>query len=95
MKSFTNDQIRDRWDDIHILSLVAFHKEAPVQIPMKAINANSELHTHLMEEVAQRGLAIPFFRPTLPRMVAAAERIGLPREVQSWIKSTLKDLSDS
>lgn len=95
MKPFTDDQIRDCWDEIHILGLVAFHKEAPIQIPIEAIAANSERHTHLMEEVAERGLAVPFFRPTLPRMLAAAHRIGLPIDVQAWIKDTLKTLPDN
>jgi hypothetical protein len=92
MQFWPNDEIRDRWDEIHIRSLLAFHKESPMEFNRQILAANSEMHTHLMEEVAERGIPLQFFRPTLTRMRDAAKRIKAPAVAQSWIETVLKDL---
>ncbi|WP_159646178.1 hypothetical protein [Sphingorhabdus sp. 109] len=85
LQPLTNDQLRDRFDEIMLINTLSFLKEPPVVIPKEQTTASMERFTHMMLEMANRALPITAFAFDPRRDIAAARRLGLPESVETWI----------
>lgn len=85
MASWSDEKVRDHWDEVLLLSLLAFTKGSPVVVMKPAIHQNIQRFTHLLQETGRRGLPITYFHSTLERTHAAAKRLKLPDIVGPWI----------
>lgn len=86
MARWSDEKVRDRWDEVMLFNLLAFVKGSPVTVLRPAIHENMQRFTHLMQETAHRGLALPFFKPTLERFHAATHRLNLPDLlIEPWL----------
>jgi len=90
MRSWSREQIRARWDELIMRSLFSFLKDAPFRLPRDETAKDMERFTHLMEEIAVRGLAIPEFKAEETRMVAAATRLQLPPAGVAWVAAQFR-----
>ena len=58
MRSWSYEHIRDRWDEVNIVGTLAFIKDAPTKPSEQNIEQFFRRFTHLMDEIAHRGLPI-------------------------------------
>lgn len=86
MRSWTYEKLLDYWDDVDIMSLFAFIKDSPVKLSDAAITKSLEQFTHLLEEIAHRGLPAERFDSESDRMLAAAKRMRIPPVGMAWLK---------
>lgn len=86
MRSWTDNQLRDRWDDVMTVNLLSSAKTSPMKSPLSDVRWSFEVFAHLMEEVALRGLPLPFFKPTRIRVLSAAQRVGASNETLEWLE---------
>lgn len=86
MRSWTYEKLRDHWDDVDIMSLFAFIKDSPVKLSEAEITKFLEQFTHLLDEIAHRGLPIERFDSESDRMIAAAKRMRIPPVGIAWLK---------
>lgn len=85
MREWDYDQLLNCWDDVMLIGLLEFVKDSPIK-PHPLVVANSlEKLTHLIDEMAVRGMSPPEF--DLDREIAAAKRLGCSRNVESWLRS--------
>lgn len=85
LQLLTNDQLRDRFDEIMLVNTLSFLKDPPVVVPKEQTTVSMERFTHMMVEMANRAIPITAFAYDPRRDIAAARRIGLPESVESWI----------
>ena len=86
MRSWTYEKLRDHWDDVDIMSLFAFIKDSPIKPSEAEITKFLEQFTHLLDEIAHRGLPVERFDFESDRMMAAAKRMRIPPVGMAWIK---------
>ena len=94
MRSWTNEQVRDRWDECMVFSMFALFKNSPTKRSKEDLMLNMERFTHVMEEVAQRGIALPGLKAEADQFVAAGKRIGLSPERAVWLAANVADLAN-
>lgn len=87
MRSWSYEKLRDHWDEVNIVGMLAFIKDAPVKPPQATIAKFFEQFTYLMDEIAYRGLPMPMFKAKPSRMIAAATRIGVPFAGLRWLQA--------
>jgi hypothetical protein len=85
MRNWTNGQLRDRWDELIVCSFFTFLKGAPFRLSNEDIAKNMECFTHLMEEIAFRGISMTAFKAESERFIAAAVRLHLPPVGLDWV----------
>lgn len=85
LRSLSTEQLRDRWDELMVRSLLSLHKGAPFRLTKEETTKDMERFTHLLEEIAQRGLPLPMFKAQGGRFVAAAIRLRLPPACLAWV----------
>jgi hypothetical protein len=85
MRSWSYGQVRDHWDEIVIVGIFAFIKDAPVKPSKSEVTRFLERLTHLMEEVAHRGLPMTKFKAEPNRLIEAARRIEIPQAGLTWL----------
>ena len=86
MRSWTYEKLRDHWDDVDIMGLFAFIKDSPVKLSEAEIAKFLEQFTHLLDEIAHRGLPVERFDSESDRMIAAAKRMRIPPVGMAWLK---------
>ena len=86
MRFWSYDELRDHWDDVNVVGTLAFIKDSPVKPPQTDIEKFFEQLTHLMDEIAHRGLPMPMFKAEPDRMMAAARRNGVPSAGLKWLE---------
>lgn len=94
MQSFTNEQVRDKWDECMVRSLFAFMKDSPSKPPESATRQNMEQFAHVLEEVGRRGIPLPQLQAEMDRLLAAGVRLKLSSEHQEWLAANVKHLKD-
>jgi hypothetical protein len=82
LQLLTNDQLRDRFDEIMLINTLSFLKDPPVVVPKEQTTASMERFTHIMLEMANRAIPITAFAYDPRRDIAAGRRIGLPESVE-------------
>jgi hypothetical protein len=87
LADLTDAALRDRFDELMVISMLGMVKGSPVKVLPEAMTANMERFTHLMEEMNGRGIPITRFQYTPARESAAAKRLGFPESVVRWIES--------
>lgn len=87
MRDLTDEQIRDRFNECMVISMLAFLKERPVTLTTAAVVANLEKFNHIQIEVGRRGLTLPELRYVPARAVAAAQRLGLSTTIIDWVQN--------
>lgn len=85
----TNEQLRERYDEVICISLLAFTKNSPFKPPKQAIDAAMAGMCHLQQEMGLRAIPITEFRFKHTRVLQAAKRLGLHRPVIEWFESNL------
>ena len=86
MRSWTYEKLRDHWDDVDIISLFVFIKDSPIKLSKAEITKSLEQFTHLLDEIAHRGLPVERFDSESGRMMAAAKRMRVPPIGIVWLK---------
>ncbi|MGB4057258.1 MAG: hypothetical protein WBK77_04160 [Alphaproteobacteria bacterium] len=86
MRGFTDEQLRERFDEMTCLSTLAFLKDAPVTPNQGAIMWSMSSMSHMMLEMGWRGIQITQFQYEPERMATAAQRLRLPPEVVDWFR---------
>lgn len=94
MQPLSNEQMRDRWDECTVRSLFAFMKDSPAKPPKDAAMRNTEIFTHVLEEIGRRGIPLPQLQAETDRLLAAGVRLNLPSEHQEWLAANVKHLKD-
>lgn len=85
MRSWSYEQIRDHWDEVNIVGTLAFIKDAPVKPSNDEIARFFERFTHLLDEIAYRGLPMTMFKMEPNRMIEAAVRGKIPQAGLAWL----------
>lgn len=85
LRSYTREQLLDRFDELQIVFALGFTVDTPLQPPAHIQTKNTELFTHMMLELAHRGISIPELPHSAERDVAAARRMNLPPKVVDWL----------
>lgn len=91
LRFLTDDQLRDRFDEINLLAELSFMRGSPVSMPIEATTGNMENLTHIMEEMAHRGISVSAVQQTSERSLAAAHRLRMPTNILGWLKSIFSD----
>lgn len=86
MRKWTDDELRDLWDAVMLISMLAFHKEPPMRPPQESVTQTMERFTHLQEEIAMRGIPLPFFSPEPERMNSAIDRLPYGPMMAEWLR---------
>lgn len=85
LKALPNDQLRDVFDEIMLLSTLSFLKDPLIQLQQQQTAEVMERFTHMMLEMADRAIPATEFKNSPIRDVAASRRLGLPASVEAWI----------
>lgn len=94
MRSWSYEQIRDHWDEVNIVGMLAFIKDAPVKPSKDEIARFLERFTHLMDEIAHRGLPMTMFKAEPNRMNEAARRTEIPQAGLAWLAAYFEGKAD-
>jgi hypothetical protein len=86
MANFTDEQIRDRFDESTMISCLATVQGSPMQITKEAMTENMRFFTHLLMEINRRAIPMHKMRYSLERGLAAAERLKLPPAAREFIR---------
>ncbi|MDZ7712733.1 MAG: hypothetical protein U5L06_06320 [Rhodovibrio sp.] len=89
MRYFTDEQLRERFDEIVCISALAFIRNSPLKPDKGAIMWSMSCMSHMMVEMGWRGIPITNFKYTPERLASAAKRMGMPIEVIAWFKSEM------
>lgn len=92
MRNWQDEDVRNLWDIAMLLSILAFVKGAPMQVPAAGVRETSERFTHLMQEVGQRGLPLSYFKPEPERLRRAVDSLPYGEHVAQWLRGELKHL---
>jgi hypothetical protein len=87
MHGFTNEQLRERFDEITCVSSLAFIKGSPLKPSHDVIIWSLSSWSHIMLEMGWRGIPLMHFKYEPDRLAAAARRLRLPANVIAWFES--------
>jgi hypothetical protein len=85
MRNLPKDELRNRFDETLVISLLAFVKGSPTPPSTELMMENMRVFTHVMMEMAERAIPVTEFPQLLEREQAAAVRLGLPSTVVDWL----------
>ncbi|KAF0185689.1 MAG: hypothetical protein FD160_498 [Caulobacteraceae bacterium] len=86
MAGYSDEQLRERFDEINCISTLAFIKGSPIKPDKDAIMQSMSVMSHMMIEMGRRGIPAPQFRLEPARLAKAAERLGMPPHVVDWFR---------
>jgi hypothetical protein len=89
MRDFTDNQLRNRFDEVTCLSSLAFVKHSPLKPTNDAVMWSMSTMAHLMLEMGWRGAPMTQFRYEPDRIAAAARRLRLPENVIFWFETDM------
>lgn len=89
MSDFTDEQLRERFDEITCVSSLAFIKDSPLKPSRDVIMWSMSSMSHMMLEMGWRGIPVTQFRYGPERLAAAARRLHLPTNVVGWFESDM------
>ncbi len=86
-RSLSVEELRDRFDEVMLLSVLAFVHGSPLKPSPEVVSANLERFTHISVEMSDRALPATKFPADKDRDIAAARRLGLPDAVVRWLET--------
>lgn len=89
MSRFTKEQLRDRFDEVMCISSLSLLKDSPLKPSREELTSSMSTWSHLMLEMGWRGIPVTEFKHAPKRLVAAAKRLNMPREVLAWFESDM------
>ncbi|MFT3722908.1 MAG: hypothetical protein QM773_04905 [Hyphomonadaceae bacterium] len=89
MQSFTDEQVRERFDEVICISSLSFLKDTPFKPPPEVTAWAMQTMTHLMQEMARRAIPATRFQHEPARLAAAAQRLGMPPAIVAWFARDL------
>jgi hypothetical protein len=89
MRSFTDEQLRERFDEITCIASLAFIKSSPLRPSDANITWSMSSMSHVMLEMGWRSIPVTQFKYAPERLAAAAHRLRLPANVVAWFESDL------
>ena len=87
LRDRSNDQLRDLWDEVMLVSTLSLSQGSPVRYDHGSMLKAMEKQTHLQQEIAARGLPLGDFAFDRDRFVNAGLRLRLPDLVISWLRA--------
>jgi hypothetical protein len=87
MKSFTKDELRDRFDEIMAVSTLKFVKGSPETPIDEAVIWSMSSMSHIMLEMGWRGTPLTDFHQKPKRLALAAKRLGFGERVVTWLEN--------
>jgi hypothetical protein len=94
MRSWTSEQVRDCWDECAVMNMLAMMKDSPARPSKEDVMRNLERFTHVLEEVAHRGITLPELRAETVRLMEAGKRLKLAPSVMTWLAANVAHLAD-
>jgi hypothetical protein len=91
LKNLTKNQIRDRFDEVTLMSTFCFLKNSPIQLSQDQSQAAIRQFGDFMQEMGDRGIPISDFPHDDARQRAAGVRLGVPNHVLDWLASITND----
>lgn len=89
MAGFTEEQLRERFDEIICISSLHFIKDSPLKPSDDAVSWSLSSMSHITLEMGWRGIPITQFIYDAERLGAAARRMRLPNHVVDWFKNDM------
>ena len=89
MSNFTDEQLRERFDEAFCISSLAFHIHAPFKPNHDAIDWSMVTISHLTLEMGWRGIPVTQFKYIPERLATAAKRLGLPKNAVAWFEADM------
>ena len=86
MRSWKYEELLELWDKLAILDMFALIKDSPIKRSDADIAKSLERFTHLLEEIAHRGLTAEMFDGESDRLIDAGKRMGIPSVGLAWLK---------
>ena len=90
MRNWRDEDIRNLWDVIILITALAFNRATPMEVPGDGRTKTLEQFTHLQEEIARRGLALDYFRPDPLRIGQAIDALPYGTQVRDWLRLEFK-----
>ncbi|MCI0722471.1 MAG: hypothetical protein L0338_26405 [Acidobacteria bacterium] len=89
MSGFTEEELRERFDEIMCVSSLVMLKDSPLKPSHEATAWSMSSMSHLMLEMGWRGIPVTQFEFGPERLAAAARRLRLPANVVAWFESDM------
>ena len=90
MHKWSDEDLRELWDNTVLFSLLWGHRDTPMKIPMDGYIQVMERFTHLREETAARGLPLDYFEvDPVPRRRKVVDKMPYGPEVAKWLHRIL------
>lgn len=94
LKPLSTDALRDRFDEVMLVTTLWGIKGSPVKLDMAAAMVAMEQFTHIQVEIHDRALPMTAFDHEFDRQLAAAERLELPQTAVDWLHTLEADIRD-
>lgn len=94
LRPFTDDALRDRFDEVMLVTTLWGTKGSPIKLDMAAAMVAMEQFTHIQVEMHDRALPMTAFAHKIERQLAAAVRLNLPQAAIDWLQELDKDVQD-
>lgn len=91
LSGLTNDQLRDRFDEVNVMIMLWGVYGSPVKVVPEARTQSVRMFGDLMQEMARRAIPVTQFPHVLARSQAAAKRLGLHQAVADWLAELEQD----
>lgn len=89
MRSWKDEDLRNLWDHVMLLSLLWGHVGTPLKVPQDGVMMCMEKFTHLMQEVSTRGLPLSYFARDPDRLGRAIDGLPYGPVVSAWLRSVV------
>ena len=94
LKPLDNGALRDRFDEVMVITTLWGIKGSPMKLEMDAAMVAMEQFTHIQVEMHERALPMTAFDHRFDRQLAAARRLNLPEVVINWLHELEADIRD-
>ena len=94
MRSWKDEDLRNLWDHVMLLSLLWGHVGSPIKVPQEGFMMCMEKFTHLMQEVYTRGLPLRYFAHDPVRVGRAIEGLPYGPIVAGWLRGITSNQGD-
>lgn len=90
MRSWTDENVRNLWDHIMLLSLLWGHVSSPIKVPKEGFIQAMERFTHALEEAARRGLPLAYFEEeSINRRRQVVDSLPYGPKAAEWLHGML------
>lgn len=91
LKGLTKNQLRERFDEVTLMSTLCFLKNPPIKLSEDQSEAAIRAFGDFMQEMGNRGVPITDFPHDNERQHAAGVRLGMSNHVLDWLANITKD----